>query len=158
MNRNDIEDYLETLAESHVALQHSATRKTFYRMTAEEGNAVATNAASPRLQVESYGGRYTGSPEGLDKVANLVLKVLVKAATVSEAARQQAYNEAEAILDDIIAKLAEQSIDGCFPLSGIIFNSIAFDKVGPEGQNDFGYRVTIPIRQSGPVFNPTKWQ
>lgn len=158
-SRKDIEDYFEALATSHVTLRHGYNgRKSFYRMSSEESSALTTNAASPRLQIENYGGRFSGSPEALEKPVNMVLKVLCKA-DANEASKQAAYDQAETIMDDIIAKLAEDALaqGDCYILRGLVFGIINFDKVGPEGQNEFGYRITIPIRNYAPSYNPAKW-
>ena len=155
-----IENYLDTLCSQHTLLQHGVDgRKAFYRVTGDESSALTTNAADKALHVANYGGRYTGSAEMMIKPINLTLKVLVKCEGISEAQREAAYVVAEEIMDDIIAKLAFDSanIGDCFPLYGIDFTSLPFDRIGPEGQNGYGYRIVLPIRSEAPNYNPAKW-
>ncbi len=76
---SEIEYHLEQLAVSHMLLQHNnTTRKSFYKLSETITTAITTNAASPRMQVASYGGRYTGEIYNLQKSATITLKVLCK--------------------------------------------------------------------------------
>ena len=159
-NLTIIENYFEDLCTYHKKLRHGDNgKKAFYRLTGEESSALNTNAADKALHIDGYSGRYQGQAELLSKPVNLTLKVLVKSEGNSEAQREAAYITAEEIMDDLIAKISfdiNASID-CFPLYNIDFTSIAFDRIGPEGQNSFGYRFVLPIRGDGPSYDSKNW-
>lgn len=159
-NLNIIENYFENLASSHKKLRHGENgRKAYYKLTADESSAIFTNAAEKALHIEGYFGRYTGNAENINKPVSLILKILVKSEGTSESQKDVAYDTAEEIMDDIIAKLAHDNAAqcDCFDLYNIDFTSIAFDRVGPEGQNSYGYRLTIPLQGNGPVFLSKNW-
>lgn len=151
----ELDNYFEAIAVLNIDIKHSPTKKAFYKLSEDESSAIKVNASSPRLEAANYFGRYKGDPEALDKPVSYVLKILVKA-DATETGKQAAFSKAESIMDDIVAKIAYDSIMTCE--LNINFQEISFDKIGPEGQNEYGYRLTIPFRNYAPPYNPLKWQ
>jgi hypothetical protein len=159
----EIQDYFDTLCSKHTDLLHGVGGlKSFYRLTQDESSVLNATGVIPHtnsVHIVSYGGRYTGSPELLSKPVTLTLNILTKAADVSEAEKEAAYFLAESIMDDIISAIAYDTeiIGDCFPLYGVDFSSITFDRTGPHGQYGHGYRLNLPIRKNGPTYNAQKW-
>jgi hypothetical protein len=130
MTIDDIENYFKSLAESHVDIKNSATRKTFFGLTEEVSSAVKTTLATPYMKIEEIGGRYTGSPEALEKPISVRVKIMATAQP-NEASKKAAFIQAASILDDIVLKLAYDSLEQHCP-PGVQFTSLPLIRWGPK--------------------------
>ena len=157
----DIDNYFETLAIANKLSKHTVDgRKSFYPLTQKESSALPTNAASPYLAITSYSGAYAGDAYQQDKKVSINIQFLHKAKTTSEADKEEAFTIAETLMDQFVSKMRLDAADAgiCFWLSLINFGRMSYERIGPVGQQDFGYELNIPITIDSPEYDVNNWE
>lgn len=168
---DEIQDYLEELAEKNKIVQHKAaiagrtnSRRAFARFESEEHIAAITNAASNNIVVVAdYYGQRIGDID--DKELRMVLEVYfaVKKAdgTQNETnAINEAIKTAEKIMFQFWNKMEADFLEGCNALERLEPDKVTWNKIEDQPWLDdyYGWSLNIPFRSYMPEHNPEDWE
>ncbi len=157
---NDIQDYQQHLAETHVDLLHNTDgRKAFARFQTDEHITQIKKQATKNIVVilEVNGERL----DDIDfKKIRRGISIIFgsRAATNGSAASSidQAVEKSEEIMFDFINKMHEDQAQGCdmnFDLDRITWDNLE----GPWLDNYYGWILFVPFVGHIPPHNPDKW-
>lgn len=156
----DFQDYIADLAGMHKLVAHGSNgRKSFFRMNnnMEELSAIPNNAASPFVAVTGFGARPVGDIDypRLEQDATLFFGSHAKNnADNIERAQQEAY----LVMMDFFTRFREDSEEGiCGILQLLQIDRISMEMIGPVGEFEYGWMMTLPFKTDMPDYNPDNW-
>jgi hypothetical protein len=158
----DLVEYFKEIAEEHVDIQHSTTKKHFFRFELDEvisGLVIKLNY--PALILEAYDFDYSESrSDNILKARNGAFMLIDKVTDQGDYDRiHEVWDELEAIGDEILIRMRSDKEKKTVPVLrdfDISFSSgIPFD-VRTTGQ--YGVRFTFSLRSAvNTNIDPTKW-
>lgn len=165
MYLEEIQDYYQGIAETHVDIRHGLNGRTaFFRL---QGMGALTqlpnNIGDVLLQLERFGGRAIGEYDA-NKLQQFVTIRVGKLLEIPadgdfENAISICMGESYLILMDIISKMKNDfEVDNCGWLKYVDFASITWSEFdGPWLERHYGWDVTIPFKAAFPAYRPAKW-
>lgn len=153
--------YFRGLAEKHVAIQHTASKKHFYRFELDEVLSGLKNINYPALILEAYSIGYSDNRS--DNVMKHRNGAFILLGHVQDKGNFDAihdlFDEMETIGDDILAKIRADKRDNTvkivkdFNIENVEVGIIA-NMVG----NDYGLRYTFSLTSPAPTdVDETRW-
>lgn len=158
----DLVEYFKLLAEEHVDIQHSDTKKHFFRFELDEViSGLCTKLNYPALILEAYDFDYSESrSDNILKARNGAFMLIDKVSDQGDYDRiHEVWDEMEAIGDEILIRMRADKEKKTVPVlrDFVISESsgIPFD-VRTTGQ--YGVRFTFSLRSAvNTNVDPTKW-
>lgn len=158
----DIIAYFRHLATTHIALQHTAENKHFFRFELEEVlTGIRSTINYPCLILEGYDFGYSdNNSDNLIKGRNGAFILLDHATHPDDFDRiDEIYDAMEEIADDILAKIKSDKRNTSIPfIAGFDFNKTEGQMLKGEDQT-YGIRISFTIESPKEIsVNPDKWQ
>jgi hypothetical protein len=151
-------------ATRHPLILHTTVKPRFFELEFDLilQNGVKAAMTGWTVILEDYTtGLRDNDADYISKVPKLAFWVIKHVPHGKKADLQDAYEDAEGIAQDIIAKLYQDSLDGICDADvpaaitivprSVDLNSVSFQPLGPELDNAYGTRCTVNIRMDKEV-------
>jgi hypothetical protein len=153
--------YFRQLAEKHVAIQHTATKKHFYRFELDEVLSGLKNINYPALILEAYSIDYSDNKsDNVMKHRNGSFILLGHVADKGDyAAIHELWDELETIGDDILAKIRADKRDITVKVvKDFNVENVEVGIVANMVGNDYGLRYSFTLTSPAPIdVDETRW-
>jgi hypothetical protein len=153
--------YFRELAEKHVAIQHTTTKKHFYRFELDEVLTGLKNINYPALILEAYSIGYSDNKsDNVMKHRNGSFILLGHVADKGDfEAIHDLWDELETIGDDILAKIREDKRNSAVKIvKDFNIESVEVGIIANMVGNDYGLRYSFTLTSAAPVdVDETRW-
>lgn len=161
---DEFQDYLQTLCEKHVDVQHGVDGKQAYArlFSNEEMEALANNAGVNIVVVSTFFGRALGAVDEQLMQQYTSIRFATNAAATGSSGINAAMETSWNIMWDFIARLRSEwnadGAEGCEkPM--LELQNISWDEIrdAPFLENHYGWELTLPFKSYQPAYNAAKW-
>jgi hypothetical protein len=155
-------DYVEYLAVSHSEVLHDPkSQPRFVGVFDSELVALSSNEDEIIIQATDVNGKVTGDSDTMiPEIMTGIIAWCARNKTDDHDAEREAFEKSFRIGSDFIARMAEDSAEGCEVLTGFDSNRVTFSMVGPHANNLVGYWFQFPLRDPNYLieYDESIWQ
>lgn len=165
LNFKAFQDAIKQYCIDHVDVQHTVEAHVgFVRMESmDEINSITKNQMTDKVivVVDDFAGRTIGTPDDRQYIQTARLIFLGYALTGTGDNPQEIENaqrKAEEVMLQFEARMWNDYLeDDCGTFKNMMWELTAYDPIGPDIQNHYGWILTINFKNFKPAYDPSKW-
>ncbi len=157
----DYVDYMRSLAESHIQIQHTEQAPHFFRINIDDALERLTALKSPMVLLESFEGKITGpNDDQLYDQVRCGFMILETVKTGKHAEQDEVLNRTRQLMRDFISRLRhDKKCRNPRWLIHLNVQSVNYYKVGPIMIDKYGWLCEFTIDTAINLsYDETKWQ